>query len=46
VFEKDARNNIIVEELNRGAIKGQSKIDYETGEVIEPKTTSRVVNLK
>ena len=46
VFEKDNDGKILLEELGRGALKGQAQIDYETGEVLEPKTMSRVVNLK
>ncbi len=46
VFEKDGNGEIAVEELSKGALKGQSQIDYETGEIKEPKTMSRVVNLK
>lgn len=46
VFEKDSRGNIAMEELSKGAMKGQTQIDYETGEIKEPRTMSRVVNLK
>ena len=45
VFEKYGVD-IAVEELSKGALKGQYQVDYETGEVNEPKTSSRVVNLK
>lgn len=45
-FERDGNGNVIAEELVRGSIKGQSKIDHETGEIIESVITSKIVSLK
>jgi hypothetical protein len=43
-FEKH-KNSIIAEELGRGQIRGQAKIDNETGEIVEPLLNSKVVNM-
>ena len=44
-FEKHG-SKIVAEELRRGAIKGQVRLDYETGEIIESQTSAKVVNMK
>jgi len=43
-FEKDG-NNIVVEEFVKGSLRGQTKIDHETGEIIEPKVASRKIGI-
>jgi hypothetical protein len=44
-FEKTG-NGVVAEELKRGALRGQTQIDPDTGEIIEPKTKSRVVTMR
>lgn len=44
-FERH-NNNMVAEELGRKQMKGQSKFDAETGEILEPVTSSKVVNMK
>lgn len=44
-IEKDG-NHVVAEELRKGAMQGQTQIDYDTGEVTEPIVISKVVNIK
>lgn len=46
VFEKDVEGKIELEELGRGIIQGQTRVDEGTGEIIEPNIKNRIVNIK
>jgi hypothetical protein len=45
-FDKTATGEIIAEEMKKGSIVGQTQIDYETGEVLEPQVTNKIINIK
>jgi hypothetical protein len=45
-YDKDSNGSILAEELRRGAMTGQATIDLETGEVLEAKVPSKVINIK
>jgi len=45
VFDKNNKGDIVVEELWKNSAKGQMWIDDKT-ELIEPKTASKVLNIK
>jgi hypothetical protein len=44
-FDKDKNGQIVAEELRKNSLKGQMWLN-DDGEIVEPKTVSRVVNIK
>ena len=44
-FEKHG-SDMVAEELTRGTMKGQARLDSETGEIVEPLTSNKVVSMK
>ena len=44
-FERNG-SNMVAEELIRGTLKGQARIDNETGEIVEPATSNKMSRVK
>lgn len=45
-FEHDGQGRVVAEELCKGGVVGQVFIDTGTGEIVEPRMSSKVVNIK